>query len=98
MRTILPTRDKFPGKICCLIIRQPDQQKDGFGSLFQNESLDVLYQGDWKGDNFHGSGLLQNFAFEEGIMQCNPEDFSNISHIWKNYQGEFIEGLMSGKG
>ena len=98
MKTILLILDKLPSKFVMSLLSQPHIQKVGFGSLFQKASRDILYQGDWQMDNFHGSGLLQNFAFEEGNTECNPEDFSNISQIWKNYQGEFIEGLMSGKG
>jgi hypothetical protein len=57
--------------------------------LFNKDSADVLYQGDWKVDNFHGKGFLKNFALEPSAGDCDPHDFSNLSHIWRHYQGEF---------
>jgi hypothetical protein len=32
------------------------------------------------------------------FIEFDPTNFSNLADIWKDYTGEFEDGLMNGKG
>ena len=75
-----------------------DGKLEGFGRKFFS-SGEVEYEGNFKGNVFHGRGVLYNEKSEKDDgAKLNPKDLSNIEALWTKYEGEFLEGKKHGDG
>jgi len=64
----------------------------GFGVLWLNEN-EKWYEGEWANNVFHGRGSLYNTNPEKlDEEKAYLENFDEIGHGWKKYEGQFFEG------
>lgn len=76
-----------------------DSRRHGYGIL-KDKSGQVVYQGFWEFDKFHGNGILYNTTpianpLEKTICY---QDLSQADQLWVKYDGIFKEGLRDGQG
>lgn len=74
-----------------------DGKKNGYGALKTLEKMEI-YNGEWKMNQFHGIGTLNNLNSENFQENFDYSDFSNLGNKWKKYEGEFFEGKKQGFG
>ena len=70
---------------------------EGRGALYYTNG-DIAYEGEWKSDQLHGSGILYN---ENPVYVTSPIDgkrLNEIDSLWVKYEGEFESDLRSGTG
>ena len=71
--------------------------KNGFGILSLRDGTKI-YSGEWKDDQFHGQGILNNISPKDLRSSFNFSDMNPVFDYWKRYEGEFNCGKMDGIG
>lgn len=89
---VYQNHDKYEGDI------SKGQERDGFGVYYKNNGQ-IMYQGEWKNNVFHGAGILNNLDIQ---FEQEPLDYKNLNgikqKIWLKYEGEFHLGKKNGNG
>lgn len=60
----------------------------------------MIYQGEWKDDEFHGHGIKFNCSGGSNSLKENNiyQDFSKVNNFWVKYEGGFVKGKKHGNG
>lgn len=69
----------------------------GKGNLYYSDGK-IAYEGDWRMDEFHGSGKVYN---QEQLQLKGPydyTDFGDVNDYWSSYEGELNSDRRHGKG
>ncbi|KAL4467018.1 hypothetical protein ABPG74_010615 [Tetrahymena malaccensis] len=75
-----------------------NNQRHGYGTLLSSD-FQVIYQGDWQNDTYHGQGKFFNPLAENLFEEYEFSDFDiALSQYWESYEGEFYEGKLDGFG
>ncbi|EAR97020.1 kinase domain protein (macronuclear) [Tetrahymena thermophila SB210] len=75
-----------------------NNQRHGYGTLLSSD-FQVIYQGDWQNDTYHGQGKFFNPLAENLFDEYEYSDFDvALSQYWESYEGEFYEGKLDGFG
>jgi len=84
-------QDKYEGDL------SKNDVREGFGVYYKTNGH-ILYQGEWQGGVFHGTGILNNLdvKFSQEPLDCN--DLNGIKNHWLKYEGEFCQGKKQGNG
>jgi len=62
-----------------------------------SDNFQVIYQGEWKNDTYHGKGKFFNPLAENLQEDYDYTDFDDaLSSYWESYEGEFFEGKLDG--
>lgn len=73
-------------------------KRDGIGIL-RDHCGRVIYEGQWKNDNFDGKGKLLNISPNIKIpKEFNYRNLDDMRDCWTEYEGEFANGLRNGSG
>lgn len=84
-------KDKFEGDI------SKNGEREGFGVYYKSNGQ-IFYQGEWKNNLFHGTGILNNLKVIFSKENLNYNDFNEINSCWLKYEGEFHLGKKHGNG
>ena len=72
-------------------------KKQGFGIL-KNFNGEIIYEGQWKLNVYHGKGKLMNINKKNSNKLFNYRNMDTIQDNWVFYEGEFYNGLYNGVG
>lgn len=72
-------------------------KKDGFGILKDFDGQ-IIYEGNWKCNKYHGKGKLINIEKKMSNKLFNYKNMDSIQDNWSKYEGEFFNGLYHGIG
>lgn len=84
-------KDKFEGDI------SKNGEREGFGVYYKSNGQ-IFYQGEWKNNLFHGTGILNNLKVYFSKENLNYNDFNGVNNCWLKYEGEFYLGKKQGNG
>ena len=84
-------QDKYEGDV------GKGDQREGFG-VYYRANGQILYQGEWMGNLFHGTGILNNLEVHFLQEHLDYNNLTNIKNQWLKYEGEFAQGKKQGNG
>lgn len=84
-------QDKYEGDV------GKGDQREGFG-VYYRANGQILYQGEWIGNLFHGTGILNNLEVRFLQEHLDYNNLNNIKNQWLKYEGEFSQGKKQGNG
>ncbi len=72
-------------------------QRGGVGKLYHDKK-GLIYEGNWKKDLPHGSGVLKNIQpFYDECINITMH-LESLLNFWTQYEGYFKDGLPHGNG